>query len=261
MPDEMTILDGIVICSHFKKGTGNIVYSNSKKCNLHLDEENVVYTTPFDPLSWNENGNRLYETGVDHGTLYVITSNGSYGIGVAWNGLVSVTKTPSGAEATNIYADNVKYLELRSIEEFGGTIEAYTYPEEFAECDGSLGLIPGVFFGQQSRKPFGFSFRSVIGNDIKKESFGYKLHLVYGATVAPSERSYTTSNDSPEITTFSWDFTTTPIALAGYRPISCLTVDSTKIDPEKLTILENILYGVSEAPRLPLPSEVISILS
>ena len=225
----------------------------------------------YEALTWDETGDRLYETGVDHGVLYLIDSNGDYSTGVAWNGLTTVTETPSGAEATNIYADNIKYLELRSLEEFGGTIEAYTYPDEFAQCDGSATLVAGLTAGQQPRKPFGFSFRSVLGNDVDKDQHGYKLHLIYGAMAAPSERSYATINDSPEAITFSWEFTTTPVTLAGHKPVSCLTIDSTKVDETKLKALEAKLYGVStttgtnavagSAAYLPLPAEVISTLS
>lgn len=227
----------------------------------------VTYTA----LSWDDTGNRLYETGVDHGVLYLVDQNGAYSTGVAWNGLTTVTETPSGAEATNIYADNIKYLELRSLEEFGGTIEAYTYPDEFAECDGSATLATGLYAGQQPRKPFGFCFRSVLGNDVDKDTHGYKLHLIYGCMCSPSERSYATINDSPEAITFSWEFTTTPVALSGHKPVACLTIDSTKVDSTKLKNLENKLYGVStttgenatagSAAYLPLPAEVISTLS
>lgn len=227
----------------------------------------VTYTA----LSWDDTGDRLYETGVDHGVLYLIDQNGAYSTGIAWNGLSTVTETPSGAEASNIYADNIKYLELRSLEEFGGTIEAYTYPDEFAECDGSVALVSGLYAGQQPRKPFGFSFRSKIGNDVDKEEHGYKLHLIYGCMASPSERSYATINDSPEAITFSWEFTTTPVNLAGHKPVSCLTIDSTKVDSTKLKNLENKLYGVTtttgtnaaagSAAYLPLPAEVISTLS
>lgn len=227
----------------------------------------VTYTA----LSWDDTGDRLYETGVDRGVLYPVDSNGAYSTGVAWNGLTTVTETPSGAEATNIYADNIKYLELRSLEEYGGTIEAYTYPDEFAECDGSATLVPGLIAGQQPRKPFGFCFRSVLGNDVDKDTHGYKLHLIYGCMASPSERSYATINDSPEAITFSWEFTTTPVTLSGHKPVSCLTIDSTKVDPTKLKDLENKLYGVStttgesavpgSAAYLPLPAEVIQTLS
>lgn len=227
----------------------------------------VTYTA----LSWDDTGDRLYETGVDRGVLYPVDSNGAYSTGVAWNGLTTVTETPSGAEATNIYADNIKYLELRSLEEFGGTIEAYTYPDEFAECDGSVTLSTGLYAGQQPRKPFGFCFRSVLGNDVDKDTHGYKLHLIYGCMASPSERSYATINDSPEAITFSWEFTTTPVTLSGRKPVSCLTIDSTKVDSTKLKNLEDKLYGVStttgenpvvgSAAYLPLPAEVISTLS
>lgn len=221
-------------------------------------EQNPVYA----PLTWDDTGDRLYETGVDHGVLYPVDANGNYSNGVAWNGLSTVTETPSGAEATNIYADNIKYLELRSLEEYGGTIEAYTYPDEFAECDGSAVLATGLYAGQQPRKPFGFSFRSVVGNDVDKDTHGYKLHLIYGAMASPSERSYATINDSPEAITFSWEFTTTPVALAGHKPVSCLTIDSTKVDSTKLKALEDKLYGTtSAAPYLPLPAEVVTTLS
>ena len=225
----------------------------------------------YEALSWDDTGDRLYETGVDRGVLYPVDENGEYSHGYAWNGLTTVTETPSGAEATNIYADNIKYLELRSLEEFGGTIEAYTYPDEFAECDGSAALTAGLYAGQQPRKPFGFCFRSVLGNDVDKDTHGYKLHLIYGAMCSPSERSYATINDSPEAITFSWEFTTTPVALAGHKPVSCLTIDSTKVDATKLKNLEDTRYGVStttgenavtgSAAYLPLPAEVISTLS
>ena len=213
-------------------------------------------------LTWDDTGKKLYETGVDHGVLYPMDANG-YGDGVAWNGLTTVTETPSGAEATNLYADNIKYLELRSAEEFGGTIEAYTYPDEWAECDGSVALATGVYAGQQPRKAFGLSYRTVLGNDVAHESYGYKLHLVYGATASPSERSYATINDSPEAITFSWEFTTTPVQVANHKPVSCLTIDSTKVDATKLKALEDILYGAGQdgKARLPLPAEVVTTLS
>ena len=225
----------------------------------------------YEALSWDDTGDRLYETGVDRGVLYPVDENGEYSHGYAWNGLTAVTETPSGAEANNIYADNIKYLELRSVEEYGGTIEAYTYPDEFAECDGSASLVTGLVAGQQPRKMFGFSFRSVLGNDVDKDAHGYKLHLIYGAMASPSERAYATINDSPEAITFSWEFTTTPVSLAGHKPVSCLTIDSTKVDSTKLKNLEDKLYGVStttgtnsvagSAAYLPLPAEVISTLS
>lgn len=225
----------------------------------------------YSALTWDETGDRTYETGVDHGVLYRLDQNGEYTIATAWNGLSAVTETPSGAEATAIYADNIKYLELRSIEEYGGTIEAYTYPDEFAECDGSTEVLPGLIAGQQPRKMFGFCFRSRLGNDVDKEEHGYKLHLIYGAMASPSERAYATINDSPEAITFSWEFSTTPVPFAGHKPVSCLTIDSTQVDETKLKNLENKLYGVStttgtnsvagSAAYLPLPAEVLSTLS
>lgn len=222
-------------------------------------------------LSWDETGEKLYETGVDHGVLYPMGQNG-YGTGVAWNGLTTVTETPSGAEATKLYADNIKYLEIRSAEEFGGTIEAYTYPDEWAECDGSAALIAGVYAGQQPRKVFGLCYRTVLGNDVDLDKHGYKLHIVYGCTASPSERSYATINDSPEAITFSWEFSSVPVPVTGHKPVSCITIDSTKVDATKLKDLENKLYGVStdstanpavagSAAYLPLPAEVISTLS
>lgn len=222
-------------------------------------------------LSWDETGEKLYETGVDHGVLYPMGQNG-YGTGVAWNGLTGVTETPSGAEATKLYADNIKYLEIRSAEEFGGTIEAYTYPDEWAECDGSAALIAGVYAGQQPRKVFGLCYRTVLGNDVDLDKHGYKLHIVYGCTASPSERSYATINDSPEAITFSWEFSSVPVPVTNHKPVSCITIDSTKVDATKLKNLEDKLYGVStdstanpavagSAAYLPLPAEVISTLS
>lgn len=219
---------------------------------------------PVYALSWDETGNKLYETGVDHGVLYPMGENG-YGAGVAWNGLTTVTETPSGAEATKLYADNIKYLEIRSAEEFGGTIEAYTYPDEWAECDGSAALVTGVYAGQQPRKVFGLCYRTVLGNDVDLDKHGYKLHIVYGCTASPSERSYATINDSPEAITFSWEFSSVPVNVAGHKPVSCITIDSTKVDSTKLATLESILYGTggqsAVAARLPLPAEIVSTLS
>jgi hypothetical protein len=212
-------------------------------------------------LTWDEPGSKLYETGVDHGVLYPMGESG-YGTGVAWNGLTTVTETPSGAEATKLYADNIKYLEIRSAEEFGGTIEAYTYPDEWAECDGSANIAPGIIAGQQERKVFGLCYRTILGNDIDLDKHGYKLHIVYGCTASPSERSYATVNDSPEAITFSWEFSSVPVPLADHKPVSCLTIDSTKTDDTKLKTLEAILYGsTTAAARLPLPAEVISTLT
>lgn len=211
-------------------------------------------------LVWDQIGERLYETGVDRGVVYPQVS-GAYPKGAAWNGLTNVTLTPSGAEASPLYANNHKYLNLVSVEELGGTIEAYTYPEEFAECDGSATLAPGVRVGQQKRKAFGFCFRNLIGNDTDGTAYGYKLHLVYGCLAAPSEQANATVNDSPEAKTMSWEFSTTPVELEGFEPTSSIEIDSTTVDAEKLKALEDILYGTeSEEARLPLPSEVAELL-
>lgn len=216
-------------------------------------------------LVWDKTGERLYETGVKQGVLYPMDAKGTYPKGVAWNGLTNVTESPSGAEATALYADDIKYLNLMSNEEFGGTIEAYTYPDEFAECDGSASLAAGVYIGQQPRKTFGFCYRTTLGNDVESNAHGYKLHLVYGALASPSEKAYATINDSPEAITFSWEFSTTPVNVTGFKPTACLTIDSTKVDPGKLAALEKILYGddADEATtaRLPLPDEVAQVLS
>lgn len=213
-------------------------------------------------ITWDDTGKRLYETGVDHGVLYPIQSDGNYSKGVAWNGLTGVTESPSGAEATPIYADNIKYLNLQSAEEFGATIEAYTYPDEFAECDGSATLVTGVTAGQQNRKIFGLSYRTVIGNDVDANEHGYKLHLIYGCLASPSEKSYATINDSPEAITFSWEVSTTPVNVNGYKPTACVVIDSTKADATKLAAFEAILYGSEEAePRLPLPDEVVTLMT
>ena len=215
-------------------------------------------------LEWDATGEHLYETGVKMGVLYPVV-NGAYPQGVVWNGLTAVTETPSGADANDIYADDTKYLELRAAETFGATVEAYTYPDEFAVCDGSASPTAGVTIGQQPRKPFGLCYRTILGNDSERDEFGYKIHLIYNATASPSERSYQTVNDSPEAITFSWEMTTTPVAVTGYKNTSCLIVDSTKFTGDnaaKLTALEEILYGKgSTEARLPLPDEVISILS
>lgn len=212
-------------------------------------------------LTWDQSGQRLYETGVDRGVLYIPTA-GVYDIGYAWNGLVGVTETPSGAEATPIYADNMKYLTLMSLEEFGGTIEAFTYPAEFAQCDGTATPSTGLHVGQQSRKIFGLSYRTRLGNDTLSDSYGYKLHLVYGCLAQPSEKAYATINDSPEAITFSWTFTSTPVDVTGYSPTSILTVDSTKVGSTNLTNLQNALWGTAgTSPRLPLPDEVITMMA
>lgn len=212
-------------------------------------------------LTWDDTGKRTYETGVDHAVLYVQDESGDYPKGVAWNGITAVNETPSGAEASPQYADNIKYLELTSAEEFGATIEAFTYPDEFMECDGSAEPTPGLTIGQQNRKRFGMSYRTKLGNDVEGDEHGYKLHLIYGAKAAPSEKNYATINDSPEAITFSWEVTTTPVNVTGYKPTSSLTIDSTKVDPTKLQELEKALYGdeMTEA-KLPMPDEVIAML-
>lgn len=211
-------------------------------------------------LVWDQVGTRQYETGVDHGVLFPWATN-SYGAGVAWSGLTAVTESPSGADANTLYADNIEYLNLTAAEKFGATIEAYSYPDEFAECDGSAELAPGVTIGQQTRKMFGFSYRTKVGNDVNDEA-GYKIHLVYGAKAAPSERAYATVNDSPEAITFSWEISTTPVAVAGFKPTAHVEIDSTKTDSTKLTAFEAILYGsTTAAARLPLPDEVKTLLT
>lgn len=211
-------------------------------------------------LTWDDLGKRFYETGVKQGVLYPQVE-GAYPKGVAWNGLTAVTESPSGAEPTALYADDIKYLELISNEEFGCTIEAYTYPDEFKACNGEATLAEGVTIGQQTRVPFGFCYKTVLGNDEKKNDYGYKLHLVYGATASVSEKAFQTINDSPEAITFSWEVTTTPVAVKGFKPTAILTIDSTTIAADKLTALEDILYGKDEAePRLPLPDEIAELV-
>ena len=212
-------------------------------------------------LIFDKIGERFYETGVSKGVLYKQDSTGAYPKGVAWNGLTAVTESPSGAEASPLYADNIKYLNLLSNEEFGATIEAYTYPDEFAECNGEVSLTEGVSIGQQKRTPFGMAYQTKIGNDINSD-LGYKIHLIYGALAAPSEKAYATVNDSPEAITFSWEVTTTPVEVTGFKPTACITVDSTKVEAEKLAALEAVLYGTeSEEAKLPLPDEVLSIIN
>ena len=219
-------------------------------------------------LVWDQTGERYYETGVKQGVLYPQATGGTYPKGVAWNGLTAVTESPSGAEATPLYADDIKYLNLISAEEFGATIEAYTYPDEFAQCDGSAALATGVSIGQQSRKAFGLCYRTTLGNDVDGNDFGYKLHIIYNALAAPSEKAYATINDSPEAITFSWEVTTTPVNVTGFKPTASITIDSTKVDKSKLTSLEEILYGKDAPsnggegtdPRLPLPDEIAELM-
>lgn len=220
-------------------------------------------------LVWDKTGDRLYETGVKNGVLYIPTA-GVYSKGVAWNGLTAVTESPSGAEATALYADDTKYLSLMSAEEFGATIEAYTYPDEFAACDGSAELADGVMIGQQKRSTFGLCYKTTIGNDTEGNDHGYKLHIIYGALAKPSERAYSTINDNPEAITFSWEITTTPVNVTGAKPTASLVIDSTKADPSKLAALEDILYGKDGTgeqhtgavePRLPLPDEIKTLMT
>lgn len=208
-------------------------------------------------LVFDESGKRFYETGVSKGVLYIKDASGAYPQGVAWNGLTAVNEAPSGAEATPLYADDIKYLELRSAEEFGATIEAYTYPDEFEQCDGSAELAEGVVIGQQARKAFGLCYRTIVGNDVEGNDHGYKLHIIYGATAAPSEKAYATVNDSPEAVTFSWEVTCTPVEVEGFKPTATVVIDSRKVDAEKLAALEAKLYGSdSEEAMLPLPAEI-----
>lgn len=212
-------------------------------------------------LKWDETGKRVYETGVSQGVLYVQTDEGAYGNGVAWNGLTSVNESPSGAEPTPLYADDIKYLELTSTEEFGASIEAYTYPDEFEQCDGSSELGAGITIGQQPRKTFALCYKTVKGNDIKNNDYGYKLHLIYGAKAKPSEKAYQTINDSPEAITFSWEVSTTPVEVTGFKPTASLIIDSTKVSKEILKSIEDKLYGTeSEEPTLLMPNEILALL-
>lgn len=212
-------------------------------------------------LTWDQVGERRYETGVDRGVLYLPDNTGEYVEGHAWNGLTTVTESPSGAESNPQYADNVKYLNLVSAEQFGATVEAFTYPNEFGQCDGTAEPSPGIYLGQQGRRSFGLAYRTKVGNDLDGADHGYKLHLVYGALASPSEKAYATINDSPEAIAFSWDITTTPVAVSGHKPTALITIDSTKVDPADLTALEEILYGTAvDEPRLPQPDEVITLI-
>ena len=213
-------------------------------------------------LVWDDTGNRLYETGVEKGVLYPKQSDGSYDGGVAWNGLVSVSESPSGAEATPLYADNVKYLNLMSTEEFGATIEAFTYPAEFEACDGSANIGVGVAIGQQTRSIFGLSYKTKLGNDVDGNDHGYKLHLIYGALAAPSAKAYETINETPEAITFSWEISTTPVEVEGFKPTATVVINSTKVDADKLATLEDILYGTADVdPRMPLPNELLALFA
>lgn len=213
-------------------------------------------------IVWDAVGEHTFETGVRNGVLYLKDAQGAYSTGVAWNGLTSVSESPEGAEATDLYADDIKYLTLMSAENFKATIEAYTYPDEFAECDGSATIADGVTIGQQSRKPFGLCYRTAIGNDTDGNEHGYKLHIVYGCLASPSEKQYSTINDSPEAITFSWEVSTTPVNVTGKKPTATLIIDSTKADKTKLTALEDILYGSeSVEPRLPLPDEIKTMMA
>lgn len=212
-------------------------------------------------LTWDQTGERLYETGVKMGVLYPQAEGGTYPKGVAWNGLTAVTESPSGAEATALYADDIKYLNLMSAEDFGATVEAYTYPDEFGACDGSADIAPGVTIGQQKRQAFGLCYRTAIGNDVDGSDHGYKIHIIYGAMAAPSERAYATINDSPEAITFSWELTTTPVSVTGFKPTAHLEINSLKVDAEKLAALEAILYGSEEKEAsLPMPDEIVDLI-
>lgn len=211
-------------------------------------------------LEWDKAGEKFYETGVDRGVLFVKNSTGAYDKGVAWNGLINVNESPSGAEANPLYADNQKYLNLVSAEEFGASIEAYTYPEEFEVCDGCAEPAEGVIFGQQTRREFGFAYRTLIGNDTDGQDHGYKIHLVYNALAAPSEKSNASVNDSPEAVTFSWEISTTPIAIPGFKPVAHIVIKSTKVDATKLKAFEDLIYGTEDKePTLPTPAEVIEM--
>lgn len=212
------------------------------------------------PLTWDQVGEKLYETGVDHGVLYLPDQAGIYNTGFAWNGLTTVTESPSGAEPNPQYADNIKYLNLYSAEEFGATIEAFTYPEEFGQCDGTALPAPGVAIGQQGRKMFGLSYRTKVGNDVDGSDFGYKLHMIWGAQAAPSEKAYATINDSPEAISFSWEITTTPVPVTDMKPTALIVVDSTVVDPTDLKALEDLLYGkAATEAALPTPDAIVAL--
>lgn len=213
-------------------------------------------------ISWDNVGEKIWETGVDHGVIYMPTAHGVYGGGVPWNGLTAVNEKPTGAEPNDQYADNIKYLTLYSAEDFEATIEAFTYPPEFAECDGSKFVADGVAIHQQARKPFGFTYRTIVGNDVEGQEYGYKLHIIYGAMVTPSEKNYETVNDSPEAITFSWDLTTIPVPVPGMKPTAHIAIDSTVADAARIKDLEKIMYGDTDTePRLPTPEEIMAIFT
>ena len=219
-------------------------------------------------LKWDETSEHFYETGVDRTVLYILNNSNAYTDGVAWNGVTSITESPSGADETKLFADNIKYLSLRANEEYGSTIEAYQYPEEWSQCDGGASIATGVYIGQQSRRTFGLSYRTLIGNDVMGNDYGYKLHLVYGATASPSDRQYETVNDSPSAITMSWEISTVPVPVANHKPTSHIEIDSTKADATKLAALEDILYGTDGSgsgegtvARLPLPDEIATLMS
>lgn len=213
-------------------------------------------------IVWDNTGERLFETGVKNGVLYILGDDGKYGNAVPWNGLTAITESPSGAETTSLYADDIKYLNLVSAEDFGATIEAYMYPEEFGQCDGSATIAEGVYIGQQPRKLFGMCYKTTLGNDVSGNGYGYKLHLIYAATAAPSEKAYATINDSPEAITFSWEISTTPVNVTGHKPTASIVIDSTKCDKDCLAALEAKLYGTESAePELPMPDEVKEIMT
>ena len=212
-------------------------------------------------LVWDQSGQKFFETGISNGVLYVSDGQGGYLNGVAWNGLISVAENPSGAESNPVYADNIKYLNIISAEEFGATIEAYTYPDEFMECDGSAQVVAGVNIGQQARKSFGISYRTRVGNDVAGDNLGYKIHVIYNCQAAPSGKTYSTVNESPEAITFSWEVTTTPVPVEGYRPTATVVFDSTKIDAGKMAAVENALYGgASSEPGLPSIEELLALV-
>ena len=212
-------------------------------------------------LIFNNVGERLFETGVKNGVLYVMGDDGAYENGVVWNGLTAVTESPSGAETTPLYADDVKYVVIYAAEEFGATVEAYTYPVEFEQCDGSAAISEGITIGQQTRKSFGMCYKTSVGNDVQGQDYGYKIHIIYGAKAAPSEKSYSTINDSPEAVTFSWELSTVPVPVEGHNPTATMVIDSTRVPAEKMALIEAKLYGSEEAEAtLPLPNEILELI-